>query len=637
MDAFRGTVRSRSATSGGDVVQLSALDGAERLRQPAQLPRPEGALAKTLIDGTASPVWAVDHLLRGAGIHTAPPPRTGCVLYASMHGGVGAGIGYLDAMTGDATFYQKENVPFESALEGGLTPTTATYIPAVLPVNRNTSGLWLEFWANTSDNFLFSDQVIRIDTEWLSNNVFHYLTLEVNWVSGKVTCWSGRNKDYTSNQNLQWTHTALTTRGTWHIGWWVTWSSTGVPTVAPVMTGPDNIPVYFGNAVLSTTPAGAGALNTVTLSVQNMRVEGFQVSQLTAKPNTVATVTQSGTWKRTAALDLPILPMRSLPRVSGTAWDVITEIARATLATAEFDQDGFFRWRNHSRWATTPTTPNVTVQSLRELSSLTVTEEIDACRNAVNVKWENWERVAASYIDTTRETLTTGVAIAAGATITRTIAIDEDQYDPRTPKTAYSADTGSPNRVVIRSGSAGTSATVAGAVEVGVRRAGGAVSLTLRNRSTSTVYYHGVALLTYYMPDTSKPVPSIYATTDSASQGYYGVQTYDHDAKGWVQSRSSAATLGAALLAAGANPPPLLQSVEVLADPRIELGDVVRVVDATGAALDTLAWVIGNRLSGSSGAVKQTLTLRGTKANGVPTNTGLTPDPPTRPGAPDPT
>ncbi|WP_445278111.1 hypothetical protein, partial [Streptomyces sp. DSM 41033] len=76
-DAFRGTVRSRSAESGTDLVHVSALDGAERLRQPARVPRPDGAFSSgaSWANWAASPVWVVDHLLRAAGIHTAPPPR----------------------------------------------------------------------------------------------------------------------------------------------------------------------------------------------------------------------------------------------------------------------------------------------------------------------------------------------------------------------------------------------------------------------------------------------------------------------------------------------------------------------------------------------------------------------------------
>ncbi|MET8706521.1 hypothetical protein [Streptomyces californicus] len=114
------------------------------------------------------------------------------------------------------------------------------------------------------------------------------------------------------------------------------------------------------------------------------------------------------------------------------------------------------------------------------------------------------------------------------------------------------------------------------------------------------------------------------------------MQTYEHDVKGWVQDNPSGRALAEALRNAGAFPPPLLHQVEILPDYRIQLGTVVRVIDTTGAQLDTLAWVIGSKVSGNSGRITQTLTLRGTATNGAPADAGLTPEPPTRPGAPSP-
>ncbi|MFD9068647.1 hypothetical protein [Streptomyces lasiicapitis] len=79
----------------------------------------------------------------------------------------------------------------------------------------------------------------------------------------------------------------------------------------------------------------------------------------------------------------------------------------------------------------------------------------------------------------------------------------------------------------------------------------------------------------------------------------------------------------------------MLDAVEVLHDPRIQLGDVVRVVDRAGAELNTLAWVVGLRTTCAAGGVpQQTLTLRGTSYNGVPVDAGLTPDGPVDTGAP---
>lgn len=70
---FRGTVRARSAASGSDTVKVTALDGAERLRGPAVLPKPYiGFFRKRPV---SSATWCVDELLRQAGLHSSPPAR----------------------------------------------------------------------------------------------------------------------------------------------------------------------------------------------------------------------------------------------------------------------------------------------------------------------------------------------------------------------------------------------------------------------------------------------------------------------------------------------------------------------------------------------------------------------------------
>lgn len=640
-DTFRGTVRSRSAESGTDLVRISALDGAERLRQPAQLPRPDGAF-NTNPDATwsswaASPVWVVDHLLRGAGIHTAPPPRPTSILHVPFHGGAAPSLGYLESMGSGWDFWPKHAAPFESAIEGGVSAlTTATYIPALLPVTRRTDGLWYEVWTDTSEN-MFSDQIIHFQSAWEASAgaTTNYIAVRVNFTAGSIVTYCGPNADITKNSSLTWTWNPLKTQGRFHFGLWLTFSATGVPSLIPVVTTKDNIPQALTAGTFTAVPIPAGAMVTTSFGVQNMRAECFQVSQHAARPTTFAQVTQDGTWKRTASLDVPVFPLRSIPIVSGAAWDVITEIARATMATAEFDSEGYFRWRNHTRWTTAPTVADLTVTSTRELSKLTTTEEIDACRNYCTVKWANWSRVSASSIDTVRDT-PAPIAIAAGATLTRTINVDDDMLDPRAPRTAATDGAGSPNRVSIRTTAVVTSAAVLGAVEVRVTRAGGAVTLTARNRGASTVYYHGASLISLWTSGANKPVPSLWSAWNTVSQGFYGVQTYEHDVKGWLQDSDSGRALAEALRDAASFPPPLLQSVEILADPRIELGDVVRVVDKTGAQLDTLAWVIGIKSSGSGGRITQTLTLRGTTVNGNPRDQGLTPDQPTRPGAPPP-
>lgn len=635
--SVRGAVRARSAESGTDLVRLSALDGAERLRMPAQVPRPDGALRYTgwPTNWVASPVWVVDHLLRGAGIHTCPPPRPGCVLYASLHGGVAANVGYLESAWGSWGEWYKDSAPFECAAEGGYNnPYRVTYVPAGLP-SFNSGGTWLEFWAVNQKPH--GDSVAEIHTMWtIAQELSHYLTLSVNFTKGTMTAYSGSNEDPGQNASVGWAWTPLKAEGKrLHIGWWVRSNGQGQAVITPVVTGEDGVPAFLNDGVLEARPMRwVSSLDRVRFSLTNAFAECFQVSSRDSRPNTPAEVTQQGTWKRTASLTRPRFPLRMLPAARGSAWDVITEIARATMATAEFTPDGHFLWKDHKRWSTVPTSADVEVTSAREIATLTVTEEIDACRNYCTVHVTDWSAVLVGKAEILTDTVDP-VSIAPGETLVRNLPIQETKTDPRTPKSLQSGQSSdAPDTVTIHRSEAPDSALESWSVVTTMRRDPGAITLSLRNQSPYPVYYHGARLSTL-APD-GEPAQWTWSAWNEDSQRAYGTQAYEHDVKGWVQDFGSAKQLAEALRDAGAYPVPLLQSVEILPDPRIELGDVVRIRDSTGAELDTLAWVIGIKTGGEGGKVTQTLTLRGTATNGAPQDAGLTPDPPTDPDAPPP-
>ncbi|WP_162890444.1 hypothetical protein [Streptomyces olivoreticuli] len=639
LGTFRGAVRSRSAASGTDVVRLSALDGAERLRMPARVPRPDGTLRFTgwSTPWVASPVWVVDHLLRAAGIHTCPPPRPGCVLYASLHGGVAADIGYLESVWGSWREWYKEGAPFECAAEGGFTdPYRATYVPEGLP-SFDYGGTWYEFYAVNQKPYSL-DSAVEIHTTWsISQGWNQNLTLSVNFTQGTMSAYCGRNDDPTKNAYINWKWPLLKTEGKrLHVGWWVRYRAPNQIAITPVVTVDNGAPAFLPDGWFDATVMRfASALDRVRFSLTNLRAECFQMSSLTAQPTTLAEVTQEGTWKRSASLSRPRFPLRMLPAIRGTAWDVITEIARATLATAEFTADGHFLWKDHTRWSDPPTSADVEVTSSRELAGLTITEEIDACRNYCTVRVSDWDAVRAGKAEILRDSVSP-MPIGPGETLVRSIPIQETKTDPRTPKCLQTGgSTDVPDTVVIRDGADPDSALLQWSIDVTMRRDLGGITLSLRNRDDNrTIYYHG-AQLTTLAPD-GEPGHWMWSAWNEYSQRAYGTQAYEHDVKGWVQDLASAKALAETLRDAGAWPVPLMQSVEILPDPRIELGDVVRVRDSTGARLDTLAWVIGIKTSGTGGQVTQTLTLRGTANQGEPQDAGLTPDPPTDPNTPPP-
>ncbi|MEU1018065.1 hypothetical protein ABZ383_02525 [Streptomyces sp. NPDC005900] len=637
---FRGSVRARSAQSGTDTVSITALDGAERLRQPASLPRPSGGIDPDTPFGSdtnwvASPTWCVDHLLRRAGIHTCPPPRKEALLYASMHGGAAANIGFLKSLSGDWSAWPKTNAPWECSVQGAANGTTrAEYAPQKRSVNRHHSeGFFFEAWVDNT-GVTTGSRSLDISLSWVRGSAAPvYTTMRVDFSDvGTIAFSNGTDPALTTNPSVQSPVVDMYQYGRFYFGMWIKFSSTGVATAEAILGFPDGTEqiIKLGSAG-SAIPASA--MGNVILRIGGLRVEALQVSQLPKSPANLADATQAGKWKRAARLDEPIIPLRVIPVVSGSAWEVITSIAKATLSTAAFDGDGVFHWRNGSRWATAPTTPDLTVTSARDIASLTITEEIDACRNHCSVKWANWSRVKANKA-TTKKASPSAREIAAGGSYTMSWTIGDDELDTSPP---FTFDDSAPDCIRFSTERAGAG-VVYGAVEVQVTREAGTLVLEMYNRSASVVWLTAkslvsppVTLLTPSVDSGASPSDHWSAAWNANSQKMYGIQEFEHDSGGWVQDSRSASAVASVLRDAGAYPMPLLGDVEILPDPRIQLGDVIRVIDSTGASLDTLAWIIGIRTSSTDGSVRQTLTLRATSYNGTPLDAGLKPDPPVDP------
>ncbi len=505
-------------------------------------------------------------------------------------------------------------------------------MPTVRGLNRwlGGGGYWLECYFDTTGSSS-TNQYARLEIQWAVRVGAWRTALELDWSNRRVVVTSGTTDTLPGdNPNVTWNPDQMKTEapGRWHVGFWVTVNdTTGATTVEFRLTGPSGTTVVGLPSVIPQIELPAGSIKDVAVVLGDLAVEALQ---FTPTPGIPPTPTQDGTWKRGAVLDAPAYPLTVVPTASGSAWDMITTIAKATLSTAEFDQDGVFRWRTGARWATAPTIADLTVSSTRELASLTATEEIDACRNWVRARWQRWNRVKST---TTYTESAATLTLPPGKTIATSWVTAEDQLDALPPIATNGEEKGG---IRFTMEPADNAVSLFGAVEIGLTREDGLTTLTLRNRRNFTLFCRPIVSGTGF--SWSIPTPALPTETgpedvwvnaqNTESQRYYGRQVYDHDTSGWVQDNASALDLAQKLLNAGRLPIPLLADIEVLPDPRIRLGDVVRVVDLTGGQLDTLAWVVGNRITGSEGAVKQVLALRGTASPGYPADAGLTPDPP---------
>ncbi|MFI7320525.1 hypothetical protein [Streptomyces venezuelae] len=644
--AFRGTVRSRTAASGSDTVTVQALDGAERLRGPAYLPRPYHGYMWGRPVATAT--WCVDELLRQGGIHSCPPPRAPAVdladtkpftaLYASLHGGFNATYGQPEYVPSPSTYdWIREGAPFEMA----LMPKAAGLEASWMPRSRFTvpgNVFQVECWVNTA---LARGNMIEMSAVFdQSGTRTGYLKATFDIATGMVHIASGTNG--VGEQVLPpWPiDTLASLRGVWHLGFMVDTTSTGTvvaPTVQPRLTQPDGRYRVGAKSTFDKEIAWqpVSELQQVNLKT-DMAVECVQVTErvwtdtATYPPEEWE---QRGQWTKGAVLDTPELPLFDVPKVSGSQWDAITEIARASMSTAEFDEQGVFRWRGPSRFTKVPAVPDLTVTTRRDISSLTVTEEIDACRNHCEQPYQDWNGIKAVAGEPILDTVVREIKPNSAIVVQYAMAEDDTEVGP--PGVLDDSVSGEGHQV--RFGTAKTGGTsVKGGVTVSCWRDGPTYSVRFANHTASTLWTvtkdGKPSVRLQPLKRSADPKLRSYALDNLPSQERYGKQQYTAPSADWVQTVDTAVALTKAMITAGRYPVPLLGDVEVLHDPRIQLGDVVRVVDTAGAELDTLAWVVGIRTTHAAGSTpQQTLTLRGTAFNGVPADDGLTPDAPVDP------
>ncbi|MEU6389796.1 hypothetical protein [Streptomyces sp. NPDC046939] len=651
--AFRGTVRSRTAASGSDTVTVQALDGAERLRGAAQLPRPYHGLLWG--KPVATTMWCVDELLRQGGIHTCPPPRAPLaakkdangnidinkpftVLYASLHGGFNASYGQPESLPDPSTYsWIRDGAPHEMALMPAAPRFATSWMPrSRFPVSGRV--FQAEMHVNTA---LAKDSVVELKLVFdRSAGKYGYLTGTFDISTGQITIASGTVGG--GYWYFWWTFPKLASlRGTWHLGFSVDTRSGGssvMPVVRPRLTAPDGQYMVGGPGTFVEAVAGQppSELHRVDLTT-DMAVECVQVTDRSWPDLDSYTGDEwdmKGRWRKGAVLDEADIPLYDVPQVSGSQWDALTEIARATMSTAEFDEQGVFRWHGPARFRTVPPRPNLTVTTRRSISALTVSEEIDACRNWCQQPYADWTGIKSVNGDTVVDTVIRRIDPGAVVDVPYAIAEDENDIGP-----LLIDDDAAPLAYghKVRFGSAATGGTsVKGSVTVSSMRDGADYVVRFANNGTAPVW-----TVTKDGKPSVQIVPQVrsgqakqrwYARYSPPSQAYYGNQVYEAPATPWVQTRLAADTLAQSMLDAGRYPVPVFGEVEVLHDPRIQLGDIVRVVDVTGAELDTFAWVVGIRTTCQAGAApQQTLTLRGTAYNGVPLDPGLTPDSPVDP------
>jgi hypothetical protein len=323
--------------------------------------------------------------------------------------------------------------------------------------------------------------------------------------------------------------------------------------------------------------------------------------------------------------------LRGLPAASGTWWDLVKQIATDNMAYVWFDEDGLFRLRPYDYVVPDSSLipdPDLVVTAERSISDIDVTEEIDSVANRIEVGWSPITQNSSVFTEVYE--YTTAFTIPAGASVELSIDFQGRTWGMRPPALFAGA-------TVPAQTSAGslvkflTSAGQLAPVETEVVYDSGHPLFRFHNRSSSAA----TASLTSGGAPSFRPAHQVAESPqvqprgrqNSASVARYGVQALEIGASPWVQNVTWADQLSLRLVAWTAWPVPVTGQISILPDPRIQIGDVVRIVDRDGVRIDGIYRVLGYSVSGTGPAVSMSLDVRPLSRPAPPQDSGLTTEP----------
>lgn len=355
-------------------------------------------------------------------------------------------------------------------------------------------------------------------------------------------------------------------------------------------------------------------------------------------------------------LEPSLNPLTATPYVQGKqdAWTLIQQIAAAEMAVAFFDETGRFHFWNRHHFtgqsvdydAMTVTVRGMTspipqVTSARALKTLTFAEAVDSVRNHIRVHWTNYEIQPLDIVWQSNDPIRLGI----GETRTVWADFDTPVINLQTAmgwigRGSYIADGKSGFRASRRLDGTGNPV---GNLSFDITAFAQRAKITITNPNpfwcflvspkkaaprdptgytgnygpdvvgTPHLWLRGQAVVDRASQSSTTDGASGLSVDVSSGQSIsaYGEQLYELDTNGWIQDESTARLLASDLLALLSHPMPTIGDVEVVADPRLQIGDRIQLVDETGTQLDEHCWIVGiTDTFTPDGVYSQTLTLR---------------------------
>lgn len=633
LQALRGRVRSVRAHSRSGAADVTVLDGAELMRGKAWLPP-----AATATSVQSHVQWVLDHALRECGIYASPPARPGAIFFASMNCGREANVGmrlpnYLSFGT---TGYYPDYSPWTAGPKGIWSPNlewTSTYVPQKRILSQQNT-IMVEWWVRRSGStgnnprsevtLLFADRPQNDSGTRTETDITVSYDTETGQIRARVR-----------NGSATWTAPNSSATGNYKVAFMIGMTTTSSPvTVRGWLYRPDGT-LYATPTYNGTTPTW-GMLDTITVTATGP-IECVGVTPVTGNVDVVRT------WRRGARLALVrghvgssggSMKVDALPEPGGTWWDLVKQIASDTMSFVWFDEDGVLNVQGgyFSSPDETPPEPDLTVTAERSISDIEVVEEIDSIRNLVSVSHQEHRLGLWSNATNILEYSGT-IPVAGGETVEVAVDTQDRPYLMAAPM-VFSGST--PPSVAVSYGTSlikfVTSTGSRAPVEAELVYNRGHPLFRFHNRGANPA--RAVLSSTDSTPsfrmvyrDVTEETPLPVTRQVPASVARYGSQSLEVGASPWVQDADYADTLTRRILSWTAWPMPMTGRVEILPDPRIQIGDAVQIVDREGVRIDGIYRVLGYTVSGAGTAVTMSLDVRPVTRPAQPSDAGLTTEP----------
>jgi len=642
-----GRVRRLAVDSGQRTATLELVDNREALARQVTLPMiiaDDGTVAGGANKPGLTGAFLADWVLRQCGFYASPPVRASCKLSATMHGSGWPEVGTLH------DFYGANYTTLAFPPDGFTHPTPAAkWVASVTTSGTSSQVLYYNLSATASAN---TGGRLLVEGWWRFNDIggtdhsaiwhaFHEGT-STPFVSAWVDATGRLQVDV--NRGGAGTNVSTGTAGpsgfanaTWYyIGVYCEFNSTDMNVWLRkngATTGPVN---------LATVNHSAELLDRLYVAQGN--AASFARDYLDGNTEAVQVTTQdfagdpdgAGAWNDAFVPAAQVMAGRNsliaTPVMREQAWTVLQQLADAELGTAGCLEDGTPFFRDRTFFTVAPQTVSQrTLRATDAITDLGSDESTDSVRNHIAV------HAAPPTVQASKDVwkLVTLVSVPANGSKTFWAQFDTPAGNLDTTPGSHTAVTTSRyNASTARDGAGSVVSNLTWAVTPFAQSA----KIVVTNPNAFTVWLvgntgvtgvtagapslvlHGDLVLFDATADDTSGVLSVnqhqrLEASDATSIAAFGEQLYEESGNPFLQDLDSIGLKATDLLAMLKDGKPTLQGLGIVADPRLQLGDRVTVVDAAGLVVSAdvhLAEINTTFTAGDDGKLAQTISTRAT-------------------------